>query len=42
MKTFLEFKTIGNNNYCRRGAVDETGKKLILSNWFFYVNTEFV
>lgn len=28
MKTFLEFKTIGNNNHCRRVAVDETGKKI--------------
>ena len=43
METFLEFRNIGNNIYYRRVAIGNiTGNKIILTNWFFYINTEFV
>ena len=38
----LEFMSIGNDIYCRRVVMGNTGLKMILTSWFWYTNTECV
>lgn len=43
MERKLEFMNIGNDIYCRYVAIGNiTGEKIILTSWFWYINTECV
>ena len=41
MDKFLEFKIIDTDVYCREVAIGNiSGNRIILTDWYFYINTE--
>jgi len=43
MKKIYEFKNVGNDIYCREVLIGNiTGTNIILSDWYWWINVEYV